>query len=128
MRSLDLGEHGRLTTTYRVDPAEKGLAANFHVDGFVNVPELIAIEPSVETWVRKGPGHIEGNFVMVWKTNNKGIVRGEATTQYRLDSKASLPGVQFRSIEIAIRTKGSVLEQDERIVLFGAEGIKRIAG
>ena len=74
-----------------------------------------------------GRDHIEGHFVMVWKSAKHPSVRGEATTQYRLKGGTDLPGVEFRSIQIDIRSKGSVLEQNEQIVLFGAPALARIA-
>src|SRR5947209_3605637 len=51
IRSLKLGRHGELLGTYRVERARKGLRAVFDVSGEIDVPPLISIAPTIETWV-----------------------------------------------------------------------------
>jgi Green fluorescent protein len=120
-RTLDLGSSGALTTSYRVDELEPGLlTAFFHQTGEVNLPELSAVLPTVETWIPRGPGRIDGTMSFSFLTREGNIVPGLARTQYFLPSPEVLPGVEYRDIHIDVRVSDDFRDfrQVERIVLF----------
>jgi hypothetical protein len=117
-RRLDLGQRGHLVTDYRVDRGGPGLVETFDVSGNVDVPALMSIEPTVETWVPGEPGRIYGHFVMVWTGQDGSRVRGKAETDYRLDMDDTIPGVQFRDIRIELSCTETHLSQREQIVIF----------
>ncbi|RKT55308.1 hypothetical protein C8E97_3971 [Saccharothrix australiensis] len=119
VRTLDLGEHGHLSTAYRVEPAgEDRLRAVFQVDGEVDVPRLVSIAPTIETWTPVAPGRIDGQFVMVWTGRDGERVRGKTDTSYVLPTEEGIPGQQFREIRINIAATDDELRQTEHIVLF----------
>ena len=118
-RTLDLGEHGHLTTTYSVLDAGAGhLRAVFDVQGTVDVPRLVEIAPTIETWTPKGPGKVNGQFTMVWTGEDGSRVQGKTDTAYQLPTEETIPGQQFREIRINIDTTDTQLLQTEHIVLF----------
>lgn len=124
-RKLNLRDHGQLTCEYRIERSGDRLASTFELHGDVNVPELVAIEPTVETWVPNGPGKIAGSFVMSWLARDGSRVIGEGITDYRLPTKADLPGVHFRDIRIKTVVLGGTLNQYESIVLFGPDQLAK---
>lgn len=126
-RTLDVGVHGSLVTTYRVESAGPNrLAAVFDVQGEVDVPRLIAIHPTIETWTPVGPGMISGQFTMVWACENESIVQGKADTSYSLPTGQTIPGQQFREIRIHIDSTPSRLIQNEHIVLFAPKFLENV--
>lgn len=117
-RTLDLGDHGYLSTEYRVESVDEGLAATFDITGDVHVPALTSIAPTIETWVPRGPGRVSGHFTMVWTGADDTQVKGEAATDYRLPLDDTIPQVQFREIRIGLSCSETHLEQNEQIVIF----------
>jgi hypothetical protein len=124
-RKLDLREHGHLTCDYRVERAGDTLASSFDLQGTVNVPELVSVEPTVETWIPNGPGRIAGNFVMSWLARDGSRVIGDGVTQYKLPTKSELSSVHFRDIRIKTVVLGGTLNQYESIVLFGPDQLAK---
>jgi hypothetical protein len=118
-RTLDLGPHGYLTTSYRVEDAGPNtLRAIFDVQGSVDVPRLTSIAPTIETWTPMGPGKVNGQFTMVWTGEDGSQVQGKTDTAYTLPTEETIPGQQFREIRINIETTPAQLRQTEHIVLF----------
>ena len=117
-RTLDLGEHGHLSTDYRVESVGEGLAATFDITGDVDVPALTSIAPTIETWVPRGLGRVSGHFTMVWTGADGTQVKGEAATDYRLALDDTIPDVQFREIRIDLSCTETHLDQNEQIVIF----------
>jgi len=124
-RKLNLGEHGRLSCEYRIERSGDSLASTFELSGEVNVPELVTIEPTIETWVPNGPGKIAGSFVMSWLGRDGSRVIGEGSTEYRLPTTAVLAGVHYRDIRIKTVVLGGTLNQYESIVLFGPDQLAK---
>jgi hypothetical protein len=118
-RTLDLGAHGYLMTTYRVEDAGPNrLRAIFDVQGQVDVPRLVSIAPTIETWTPIRPGEINGQFTMVWTGEDGTQVQGKTDTSYVLPTDEIIPGQQFREIRINIDATATRLRQTEYIVLF----------
>lgn len=120
-REIDLGVHGHLKTTYFVESRGEGkLRAVFMDEGEVDVPELVAVLPTVETWVPAGPGRIDGAMTFSWLSAEGAIISGVARSKYTLPTELELPGIHHRDIriDIDIPTDQSYMNQKERIVLF----------
>jgi len=118
-RTLDLGPHGHLTTSYRVEDAGPNrLRAVFDMQGNVDVPRLVSIAPTFETWTPMGPGKVNGQFTMVWTGEDGTQIQGKTDTSYVLPTEGTIPGQQFREIRINIDTSATRLLQTEHIVLF----------
>jgi hypothetical protein len=127
-RSLDLGPKGSLTAEYTVDRDGSDLRAVFDVSGRSEVPPLVDIEPTIETWTPNGPGRIGGQFTMVWRTAAGTRVIGKTDTEYALPSQEALKGVQFREIRIDFKSTPQSLSQSERIVLFTPALLTKVLG
>ena len=118
-RTLELGPHGRLATSYRVEDAGPSrLHAVFDVQGEVDVPRLVSIAPCIETWTPMGSGKLNGQFTMVWTGQAGTRVQGKTDTDYSLPAEAAIPGQQFREIRINIESTPTTLWQTEHTVLF----------
>lgn len=128
-RTLDLGCRGHLTTDYYVEHvAPDHLRAVFDVRGSVDVPRLISIAPTIETWTPTGPGRIDGQFTMVWTGEDGSQVQGRAATSYVLPTTEAIPGQQFRTIRIGIDSTATRLHQREHIVLFTPALLEQLLG
>jgi hypothetical protein len=118
-RTVDFGEHGKLATEYAVSSAGPGmLRAEFDIKGEFDNPVLARVLPTVETWVPRGPGVVQGHFTMVWETDDGDYVKGEIETTYRLPAGASLREAQYRYIAIEISPSRDALQQREQIVVI----------
>jgi hypothetical protein len=117
-RRLNLGSRGELTTKYKVQRVDTGIKATFDMNGKVDLPQLVSVIPTIETWIPNGPGNILGHFTMVWKAQDGTYVKGEADTEYNLRSKKSLEEVEYRNIEINFNCYGDRLKHDEQVSLF----------
>lgn len=118
-RTLDLGAHGYLSTTYWVEETGTNrLRAVFDVTGHADTPRLTSIAPCTETWTPMGPGKVNGQFTMVWTGEDGTQVQGKTDTSYMLPTEETIPGQQFREIRINIESTPTKLRQTEHIVLF----------
>jgi hypothetical protein len=118
-RTLDLGPHGYLMTSYRVEAAGPNqLFAVFDMQGTVCVPRLVSVAPAVETWTPLSPGRVSGQFTMVWTGEDGSRIQGKMDTDYVLPADETIPGQQFREIRIDIETTPTQLRQTEHIVVF----------
>ncbi len=118
-RTLDLGTHGSLTTTWEATEPTTGRREDFSISGTVNVPKLVSLEPTVETWTPVGPGRFDGRFELAWRDADGNVIRGTAISEYYLPDGYELPQQMYRDIRFAIRSDGRRLWQTEHIVIFG---------
>lgn len=116
-RSLDLGPKGRLDTEYRVSRNSDGLVADFSLAGEVDLPRLVRIYPTIETWNPMGPGRVAGQFTMVWQSEDGSDILGKTDTLYHLDERYSLTGTHFREIRIDLSVDDHELQQSEHIAV-----------
>ena len=78
------------------------LNSSFVINGDLNTPILISVEPVVETWIPIGPGRVDGVFPMVWRDEKGNALTGIAKTEYHInDPDFDLENVQHRWIEIS---------------------------
>ena len=125
VRTLHLNRScGSLRTVYSVNECPTGLMASFEIEGQLELPELSAIDSTVETWVPDGPGSVLGHFTMCWHAEDGTRIKGEAETHYRIPTNLALKSTQFREILIDFRADRKHLEQQERIVLFNDDLLK----
>jgi hypothetical protein len=126
VRTLQIDDETSFTTSYDVTKKGNQLEAHFSITGISKLPALKSIKPTIETWTPKGPGRIDGNFVMSWESEDGSVVTGTTKTRYQLPTEEVLPGVHFREILIDIDPREKGLAQHERIVLFTPERLKDI--
>lgn len=125
VRTLQLNKScGSLRTVYSVEKCPTGLMASFEIEGQLKLPDLSAIDSTVETWVPDGPGSLLGHFTMCWHAEDGSRIKGEAETHYQIPTTSALKSTQFREILIDFRADRKHLEQQERIVLFSDDLLK----
>lgn len=125
VRALRLNRScGSLRTVYTVEKCPTGLMATFDIEGKLKLPDICAIDSTVETWVPDGPGSVLGHFTMCWHAEDGSRIKGEAETHYQIPTISALKSTQFREILINFRADRKHLEQQERIVLFNDDLLK----
>jgi hypothetical protein len=121
-RVLDLGDRGSLRTTWGATQSPTGdWTEEFEVEGQVDCPKLVSLEPTIETWTPDRPGFFDGQFALVWRGADGEVVRGRTTSRYSLPDGYDLPHQMFRDIRFEIRSDQRRLWQTEHIVMFGAD-------
>ena len=98
--------------------------SEFDLNGEVHVPDLVEVEPLVETWVPVAPGRVIGTFTMVWRAQDGRRVVGNAVTEYILPTSVTMPKtVQHRWIHIKSTGKGKKLFRHQESVLWAGNPI-----
>jgi len=126
VRTLEIDTENHFSTSYSLREVGGELESLFTITGSANLPPLVAIKPTVETWTPKGQGKIAGSFVMSWLTEKGNLVTGFAKTNYSFSDKLGLPDVQFRAITIEFQSDGKRLQQSEKIVIFAPAALLKI--
>ena len=100
-------------------PVKTVLESKFTVNGNVNVPRLVSVEPTVETWVPNGTNRILGHFVMSWPAEDGSRVAAIARSNYEiLGDSIEIIGTQHRWIEIEARGNLWNFSRRQRSTLF----------
>lgn len=101
-RKIDFFERGVINLETSVAFSSDGLLdSQFVAKGDVNVPRLVSVEPTVETWVPLAEYVVLGSFTMSWIAENGKRIAAIATTRYDLLGEGpSLLATQHRWIEI----------------------------
>ena len=105
--------HGSKGEEFRVQHVE----GDFKVDGNVEAPELVSVEPLVETFEPAGPGRIKSTFRIVWRTKDGGEFAADADNEYRLKHKQELPFKHQRRIELDAQFGPDRIRQSERLTI-----------
>jgi hypothetical protein len=79
---------------------DRSIVSRFELNGEVDVPELVEMEPLVESWTQTEPGEIYGHFTPVWTTKEGKKIVGEAMTKYHLPKENTIPRREHRYITI----------------------------
>jgi hypothetical protein len=108
--------HGSKGEEFRVQHVE----GDFKVDGNVEAPELVSVEPLVETFEPAGPGRIKSTFRIVWRTADGGEFAAQAENEYRLKHKQELPFPHQRRIEFDAQFSPDRIRQSERLTMSPA--------
>ena len=108
--------HGSKGEEFRVQHVE----GDFKVEGNVEAPELVSVEPLVETFEPAGPGRIKSTFRIVWRTTDGGEFAADADNEYRLKHKQELPFRHQRRIEFDAQFSPDRIRQSERLTMSPA--------
>ena len=108
--------HGSKGEEFRVQHVE----GDFKVDGNVDAPELVSVEPLVETFEPAGQGRIKSTFRIVWRTADGGEFAAQAENEYRLKHKQELPFRHQRRIEFDAQFSPDRIRQSERLTMSPA--------
>jgi hypothetical protein len=60
------------------------LISRFELEGHLDTPKLVAVEPITETWEANGRGAICGAFVVAWRTESGALFVADARSEYRI--------------------------------------------
>jgi len=108
--------HGSRGDDFHVEHVE----GDFEVDGKVEAPELVGIDPVVETFEPAGPGRITSTFRIVWRTKDGGEFAAHADNAYRLKHDKALPFKHARRIEFDSQFSPDRIRQSERLTMSPA--------
>ncbi len=108
--------HGSRGDQFEVQHVE----GDFEVKGNVEAPELVSVDPLVETFEPAGPGQIKSTFRIVWRTNDGATFTAEADNVYRLKHKEELPFRHQRRIEFDAQFSPDRIQQSERLTMSPA--------
>lgn len=108
--------HGSRGGEFRVDHVE----GDFEVNGKVDAPELVSVDPLVETFEPAGEGQIKSTFKIVWRTSDGGTFTADADNVYRLKHKQKLPFKHKRRIEFDAQFSPDRIRQSERLTMSPA--------
>ena len=86
--------HSEHTVSYLGDK----IVGDFHVEAEVDAPDLVGVEPLVETMYPAGPGKVASTFLAAWRTRDGSYFTGSVQSEYRLTHNATLPWTQFRQV------------------------------
>jgi actin beta/gamma 1 len=118
-RHFEFENGGRMNTMHRITYHGDKLSGDFHVtDADVKLPDIVCVEPTVETFVPAGPGKIQSSFVMAWQVRGAGLFRATVRSEYRLTHNAELPYLQFRYIAFDSKCEADAIEQTESLHVF----------
>jgi hypothetical protein len=95
------------------------LQSTFDVNGAVNLPELVSVDPTVETWAPLGDNRVMGTFLMTWTSLGGEKISARADTIYRIPSGIKgLKENQFRWIDIVAEGNLSEFTRYQKSILF----------
>jgi hypothetical protein len=124
-RHLRFESGGRLDTVSKVTYlGPKGdefhvqqVKGDFEVNGNVEAPELVSVDPLVETFEPDGKGQIKSTFRIVWRTKDGGTFEADANNVYHLNHKEELPFPHERRIEFDAQFSPDRIRQSERLTM-----------
>jgi hypothetical protein len=117
-RVLRFPEGGEIRGVHKVHfEGDNLIVGDFKVEGNVDAPELVGIEPVVETFVPAGKGKVKSSHTVAWKTADGGHFVAHGESEYRLKHDKELPGLQFRHIVFESKHTQETLEQSERLTV-----------
>lgn len=124
-RHLRFESGGRLDTVSKVTYlGPKGdefhvqqVKGDFEVNGNVEAPELVSVDPLVETFEPDGKGQIKSTFRIVWRTKDGGTFEADANNVYHLNHKQELPFPHKRRIEFDAQFSQDRIRQSERLTM-----------
>jgi hypothetical protein len=127
-RHLRFEEGGTLDTISKVtyhgsrggDLQVRYVEGDFEVNAQVDAPELVSIEPLVETFEPAGEGRIKSTFKVVWRTADGGTFTADADNVYKLKHKQALPFKHKRRIEFDTEFRQDRIRQSERLTMSPA--------
>jgi hypothetical protein len=93
---------------------------DFEVNGNVEAPDLVSVEPLVEIFESDGPGEIKSTFKIVWRTADGGTFAAQADNHYHLKHKKELPFRHQRRIEFDAQFSPDRIRQSERLTMSPA--------
>ena len=108
--------HGPKGDEFHVQHVE----GDFEVDGNVEAPELVSVDPLVELFEPDGPGQIKSTFRIVWRTKDGETFGANAENAYHLKHKQELPFRHKRRIEFDAQFSPDRIRQSERLTMSPA--------
>jgi hypothetical protein len=118
-RRFSFHDGGHMNTVHKVKYHGDHLAGDFRVvDATVSVPDIVAGEPTIETFLPSGPGLIRSSFLMAWRIRGGGFFFADVASEYRLTHNAGLPYLQFRYITFESSYDVDGIEQTECLNVF----------
>jgi hypothetical protein len=109
---------GRSDSVHKVTYRGDRIVGDFKVDAEVDAPELVDIEPLVETMVPAGSGKVASTFHAHWRTSDGSLFRGAVESEYRLTHNATLPWAQFRQVIFDSDHTSQRFRQSEELNVF----------
>ncbi|MBV9931914.1 MAG: hypothetical protein JO013_13355 [Alphaproteobacteria bacterium] len=110
---------GTMRSTHRVEYLGDYLRGDFEVlEAEADLPDLIACEPTIESFFPGGPGVIDSRFEMVWRTGQGRHFHAEVSSTYRLTHNATIPYTQFRYITFDGKYTSQHVQQREQLNVF----------
>lgn len=110
---------GHMETIHKVAYHGDWLEGDFQIqDGQVEIPDIVAGEPTVETFIPAGPGLIRSSFIMAWRIKGGGFFTANVDSEYKLTHNVSLPYLQFRYITFESNYSDASIEQTECLNVF----------
>jgi hypothetical protein len=127
-RHLTFENGGKLDTISKVtyhgdrggDFHVRHVEGDFEVHGQVEAPELVGVDPLVETFEPAGPGRINSTFRIVWRTADGGQFAATAKNVYRLKHRQALPFPHKRRIEFETQFGPERIRQSELLTMSPA--------
>ena len=117
-RSFKLRDGGELYCRTQIKLKGNSIKTKFHLTGWCNVPELVDMEPVVESWEPYGEGGLRGHFTISFKTKDGSLITGDTFTNYQIDANKSQVGVLHRFIIMKTIIKGKSLREIQTEGLF----------
>jgi hypothetical protein len=124
-REIRFLDHGSVSLDAQIHfTHENVLASTFHVRGTVDLPPIVTVEPTVETWVQRAPGQIAGCFALSWLAAGGERIVAIAESDYRLSNAVPLPQVQHRWIGISASGSLEAFTLHQQSVLLSPQSIE----
>jgi hypothetical protein len=119
-RKLDFGSFGYLLLNAYCRKEPGAITSTFQLTGQVDVPELTAMEPLVETWIPNGLGRVHAHFTGSWRSDALSDTRvfAECITEYQLESGELLKNRQHRFVTLHTTVDGKFMSKDQHVSLF----------
>jgi hypothetical protein len=112
-RHMKFEDGGRLDSLHQIEYHGDRVKGDFHVEGEIDAPDIVGIEPVCETFVPAGPGRVQSHFVVAFHLADGNMYMSKADNEYRLTHNVRLPRVQFRHIKFQTAHTQERLEQTE---------------
>jgi len=112
-RHMRFEDGGCFDSLHQIEYHGDKVCGDFHVEGTVDAPDIVGIEPVVETFIPAGPGRVQSKFVVAYHTSDGGMFLAEADNEYRLTHNVRLPRLQFRHVRFLTNHTQERLEQTD---------------